>query len=675
MAHRVGVDVGGTFTDLVCVTDGAVQVQKVPSTPETPDDGVLDVLGRTDLDPATVDFLAHGTTVATNAVLEGTWADTALITTAGFRDVLEIGRQARPALYDLRAEKPDPIVPRDRRFEVAERLDERGRVDVPLESASIEHVMEAIAETDVESVAVSLLFSYENPEHERRIVEAIHRSHADIDTSRSSAVLPEIREYERTLATSLNAALVPIMDRYIGRLVDRLERFGIDAPLRLMQSNGGIIGTKRARNRPINALLSGPAAGVQGAAHVADLAGYQDVIAMDMGGTSCDVSLVEGGEPIVSTEVAVGNYPIGVPTVDIHTIGAGGGSIAWIDDGGALRVGPRSAGAEPGPVSYGRGGTAPTVTDAQVVLGRITPEAFLSDDLDPEPGAARRAIAERIAEPLGMDAEAAAAGIVRVANANMERAIRVVSVERGRDPRTFALVAFGGAGPLHAPAIARSLDIPRVLVPRFAGVLSALGLVLTDLLHDFSTSYVRLWGDVDPNAIEDRLAAFAERGRSRLVEDGIAADRIVEERFLDMRYGGQSYTLSVPAPSPIDKAAMETIAEQFHVRHEQRYGHASPEEPVELVTVRSRIKGSVDPPELRVTEPKTAPGPTSDRSRAVQFEEGAIETPVYDRTAVPVDSKLHGPAVIEGAESTVLVHPDQTATVDPYETLVVEDST
>ena len=676
-APRVGVDVGGTFTDVVVVRDGEIRVAKTPSTPEAPEEGVVDGLREgceeAGIDPSEVAFLAHGTTVATNAVLERNWAETALITTEGFRDALEIGRQARPDIYDFSVEKPSPVVERDRRYEVRERLDERGVVETPLSEEDVRGVAEEIRERDVESVAVSLLFSFENDAHEKRVRELLAEEGVDTSVSLSSQVLPEIREYERTLATALNATLKPVMDRYVGRLAERATGLGIPADLRIMQSNGGIIGADRARETPVNTLLSGPAAGVQGAAHVAALAGFEDALTMDMGGTSCDVSLVRGGDPVVSTEVEVGDYPVGVPMVDVHAIGAGGGSIAWIDSGGALRVGPRSAGADPGPVCYGRGGQQPTVTDAHLLLGRLDSGALLTGDLEADVEAVREAVHEHVAEPLEMGIEEAAQGILDVANANMERALRVVSVERGHDPREFALVAFGGAGPLHAPTLAAELEVPRVLVPRTAGVLSALGLLITDLVHDLSTSMVRPWEEVDPAELTDVYEEFEREGHERLREEGVEEAEIAFERTVDVRYRGQSFELRVPVPDgPFDAGTLSAVAERFHRHHERRYGHASPDEPIELVTVRLRARGEVPTPEVgAATTGGTAEGAIREE-RTVVFDGEPFETPIYDRTRLPAGTEFDGPAVVEGPESTVVVRPEQGVEVDDYGTIHVE---
>ena len=670
---RLGVDVGGTFTDVVVADGDGIEVLKVPSTPESPDRGVIDgveTAREAGLDPRGVDGFAHGTTVATNALLERDWAETALITTAGFRDSVAIGRQTRPDLYDLHAETPPPVVDRNRRFEVRERLDRRGEVVEPFDEADARSVARAVAESDAGSVAVAFLFSFEDDAHERRMADILREEGVDCDLSLSSEILPEIREYERTLATAINAALKPVMNRYLARLETGVADAGVPASVTVMQSNGGVASAAAARKRPVNTLLSGPAAGVRGAAHVAGAAGFDDVLTMDMGGTSCDVSLVRDGDPVVTTEGQVGDYPVTVPMVDVHTIGAGGGSIAWVDEGGSLRVGPRSAGADPGPVCYGRGGTAPTVTDAHLLLGRIDPETFFEGSADES--AVREAVRESVAEPLGVGVDAAARGILDVANANMERALRVVSVERGHDPRRFTLVAYGGAGPLHAAELAAELDVPRVVVPGSAGVLSALGLLISDAVYEEGVSAVRPWAAVDPSDLTARFDGLEAEAAERLESDGHPPERRRIERAVDLRYRGQSFDLRVPVPAGgLDEAALATLADRFHDRHKRRYGHASPDEPIELVTVRLRARGVVDPPTLSADDSgSTDPDPRATRRATIGGETDA--TPVYDRSTLGPGASLDGPAVVEGVESTVVVPPGADATVDDLGNVVIE---
>ena len=673
---RVGVDIGGTFTDVVAVADGEVTVTKTPSTPEEPERGVLNGLDESEAaagyTAADVGFFSHGTTVATNAVLEGTWADTALVTTDGFRDALEIGRQERPDIYDFDAEKAEPVVPRDRRFTVPERLDERGNVLCELDEDAVREVAAAIDESGVSAVAVCLLFAFENPTHEHRVTEILREELPDVSVSQSSTVLPEIREYERSVTTSLNAALKPVMSAYVRNLETEVRDRGVDVGVKIMQSNGGLIDADAARSRPVNTLLSGPAAGVQGAAHVADRAGYDDLITMDMGGTSCDVSLVQDGEPVVSTDVAVGDYTVGVPMIDVHTVGSGGGSVAWVDAGGALRVGPRSAGADPGPICYGRGGERPTTTDAHLLLGRIDPEGFLPEDRDVGVADVRAAF-EELGEGLGMGPVETAQGVLDVANANMARALRVVSVERGHDPREFALVAFGGAGPLHAPTLAAELDVPTVLVPRTAGALSALGLLISDVGYDYSQSMVRPFEAVDPETVATAFAELRAEGDSELAAEEVAVEDRRFERVADLRYTGQSFDVSVPLPDgEVDADLLDTVAERFHERHEERYGHADPEEPIELVTLRLHARGVVDSPETPTVGTGGSVADAVAEHREVRFDGEAHDAPIYDRDRLPAGGAFDGPAVVEGPESTVVLRPGQSAEVDPDGTLVVD---
>jgi N-methylhydantoinase A len=681
---RIGVDVGGTFTDVVVVDEGRLRGLKTPSTPDRPDDGVVDGLEKAEgegIDLASVTFLGHGTTVATNAVLEGELPATALVTTEGFRDVLEIGRQDRADLYDLDFERPDPLVGRDRRLTVPERVGPDGEALEPLDDADLDALAERLP--DVEAVAVSLLFSFRRPDHERRVRERLRERDADLAVSLSSDVLPEFREYERTSTTALNAALRPVMETYLERLSHRTREAGVDCDPAVMQSHGGLTSADAASETPVNTVLSGPAAGVRGAGYLAGAAGHEDVLTMDMGGTSTDVSLVTGGDPARTTDWAIAGYPLGVPTVDIHTIGAGGGSIARVDAGGALRVGPESAGADPGPAAYGAGGDRPTVTDAHVVLGRIHPDYPLGGDLSVDVDAARGAVERGVADPLGQSVEAAARGVLEVARANMERALRVVSVERGHDPREFALVAFGGAGPLHAPRLAEDLSIPTVLVPRLAGVLSGLGLLASDLEHTYVRSVVEPLADVTREDLAGWFDDLVAEGRERLGSEGIDADAMAFERALDLRYRGQSYSLTVPvdrldgagdatgdASDDAPAAPLATAADRFHERHECQYGHANPDEPVELVTARVRAVGEIPAVDVR----SEVSGTVDDAvlgERPVGFDGGEREVTVYEHARLPPGGEFDGPAVVQADAATTVVHPGQSVSVDERGTLHV----
>jgi len=672
----IGIDIGGTFTDIVLLDSkgGTIELLKLPSTPGRLEEGVTRGLQelQQEVNLAEVERIVHGSTVATNALLEGKWARTALITTKGFRDVIEIGRQNRPNIYDLFVERPRPIVPRELRFEVTERLDYQGRTIKSLDEGAIEGIAEELLRREVKSVALSLLFSYANPEHERKIAEILGKR-LKIPITLSSEVLPEFREFERTSTTVVNAALRPVIGDYLEQLEKEAVRLGFKRGWQIMQSNAGITSSHGAESQPVKIVLSGPAAGVEGARFVGEQTGFHNLITLDMGGTSCDVSLIRDGKATTTTEGEVGGYPIKVPMVDIHTIGAGGGSIAWIDKGRALRVGPQSAGAEPGPVCYGRGGQEPTVTDAHLVLGRLNPASPLGGLRGLDLEGAKRAIHERIAEPLGMNLEEAAQGILAVADANMERAIRVISVERGYDPRDFVLLAFGGAGPLHGAGLAAILGIPKILIPQTAGVLSAFGLLRTDLAHDYVQSLVREVSKIDLAKINKTYDLLKRKGREELLQEGVTEERIRYQPSLDMRYLGQSYELNLALPDHrLTQEELERLPEEFHKRHQQVYGHAAPGEPVELVNLRLRAVGLMGKIELRgdrggsLEEARRA-------ARPVHFPKaGWVKTQVFVRESLPAGVSLEGPAIIEGRESTIVIPPQMGASTDRFGNLIIE---
>ncbi len=658
----VGVDTGGTFTDFVLLEDGELRVHKVLSTPSDPDNAILQ--GLSDLGVgADLAALVHGSTVATNAVLERKGVKTGLITTEGFRDVLEIGRQTRPKLYAIRVEREPTLVPRDLRVEVTERLDELGDVLIPLDDDTVDEAISALSRAGVESVAVCLLFSFANPDHERRV--ALAARGAGFHVSASFEVLPEFREYERTSTVVLNAYVAPIMDRYLGRLEQSLPG---EATLRIMQSNGGSISAATARQEAARTLLSGPAAGVVGAAYVASAAGFDRSISFDMGGTSTDVALIEG-DVTETTDGSIGGHPTKLPMIDIHTVGAGGGSIAWFDSGGALRVGPRSSGADPGPAAYGRNGTEPTVTDANVVLGRLIPDAFLGGGMRLDQEAALTAVTE-IAERLDSTVEEAALGMVRVANANMEAAIRVISVERGHDPRLFTLVAFGGAGPLHACELANALRIPRVLVPSTPGVLSALGMLAADILKDYVRT-VMIGADQAAGRVEPVFAELEKRGRDDLRHEGVGTDQTSIERYLDLRYVGQSYELQVPYEGDLAAAVSE-----FHSAHDRRFGYSDPNERVQVVNVRLKARGVTDRPriERESIEPNVVAEPIAVRPVVFGADGRAVEiqTPIYDRTTLNPGVAISGPAIVTQYDTTTVLPPGWRLMVGATRSLIAE---
>lgn len=662
MALLVGVDTGGTFTDLVVFTEAAIRVHKVLSTPDDPARAIL--TGLRDLGVAdTLAALVHGSTVATNAVLEHKGVCTGLITTAGFRDVLAIGRQTRPKLYDLRVQKEPPLVPRDRRVEVVERLNERGEVLIPLDERSLARALQELQAAGVEAIAICLLFSFANPTHERIVAEAARRT--GVYVSASCEVLPEFREYERTSTVVLNAYVGPLIDRYLGRLEEALPD---SAVLRIMQSNGGSISSEMARREAARTLLSGPAAGVVGAAFVAGASGFERVISFDIGGTSTDVALIDG-ELRETTDGKIGGYPTRLPMIAIHTVGAGGGSIAWFDAGGALRVGPVSAGANPGPAAYGAGGTEATLTDANVVLGRLLPDAFLGGEMQLDAARAREVVG-RIAARMDRSVEEAALGIIRIAVANMEAAVRVITVEGGVDQRECTLVAFGGAGPLHACELAAALSIPRVLIPTTPGVLSALGMLAADVLKDYVRTLMRP-ADVAQADVTAIMAGLERQGRADLAHEGFAPERITLEQFLDLRYTGQSYELTVPYAGAVAEAV-----QRFHAAHEQRFGYSAPDEPVQVVNVRLKARAAAERPTLERYDlnPQASARPFG--RRPVVFGGGAgaqtHDTPIYAREELVPGTRFAGPAIVTQYDTTTVLPPGWHARIDAVRNLIAE---
>lgn len=669
-ARAVGVDVGGTFTDFVVITEEGLQVHKEPTS--RPQHEAV-VGGLAELEVESTVPVVHGTTAATNALLERRGARTALLTTDGFADVLAIGRQNRPRLYDLQpnADEVDPLVPADRRYEVPERLDAEGNVLTPLDEERVRRVGEWLAEQDVESIAVVFLFSYQDSTHEERAAELLAEQLPEVPITRSSALLPEYREFERTATTVVNAYVRPQVARYLSRLDDALGPRAV----RVMQSNGGTIGLETAANEAARLALSGPAGGVVGALGVMRRSLDTDtprIMTLDMGGTSADVALCDGRVPR-TTEHTIADVPLRLPATDIHTVGAGGGSIAHVDAGGSLRVGPESAGAEPGPVCYGRGGAKPTVTDAHLVLGRLSPDHVLggADTLDMAPAAARDAV-EKLGMQVGLSPEETALGILRVANATMERALRRVSVERGHDPRDYTLVPFGGAGPLHAVALAETLGMRRVLVPPTPGVLSALGLLMADVVYDTARAVLRSVEVLanDPSLLSDAKDAAAADVRAALSDHGTPTLAVE----LDLRYEGQSYELSVPLETPIMETTVRAAVETFHERHRDRYGHADPDESVEVVALRVRGRVAVPPPALPREEETDEPlSSAALETRPVWFDaDGPTETTTYARVDLHHGHAFDGPAVLHQYDTTIVIPPGWHAWIDARQNVRVE---
>ncbi|MFQ5828850.1 MAG: hydantoinase/oxoprolinase family protein [Candidatus Methylomirabilia bacterium] len=675
---RLGVDIGGTFTDIVLLDEatGQLTVAKVPSLPADPAGALVAAVRRAveraGVAPDAVTLLSHGTTIVTNTVLEGKLPRTALITTEGFRDVLEIGRHLRPDMYDLFQDKPTPLVPRDRRFVVRERTAPDGTVLTPLDRASAQAAVEAVKAANVRAVAISFLHAYANPANESRMKAALMEACPALCVSTSSEICREIREFERTSTVALNAAAMPVVAHYLEVLRERIGELLPKAQVLLMQSNGGSMTVGSARQAPAHVIYSGPAAGVLAAEFIGQLTGRENVLGFDMGGTSTDISLVYRGAPRMTTEGGIGGYPVRLPVLDVHTIGAGGGSVAWLDSGGGLQVGPRSAGADPGPVAYGRGGAEPTVTDANLVLGRLNPDRFLGGEMRLDRDAALAAIRERIAVPLGLDPIVAASGIIRIANANMERALRVSSAERGYDPREFALVAFGGAGPVHAAALAREVRFPWVLVPETPGVFSALGLLVADVRHDLVRSYVARADQVAPGTLASLYAELDATGSDALRDDRIEPERWVLQRTADLRYVGQAYEVNVPVPAgSLEAAAVSEVIRRFHAEHQRLYAHSAPADPVEFVSLRMAAIGPVVPPTLRQRSAGHAAAPTAHRPVYFDEADGFVDCPIYDRSSLWPEVTLAGPTIVEQMDSTTVVHPGQVATMDGWGNLVI----
>ena len=687
--YRLGVDVGGTFTDAILLNEstGEVRTGKVPSTPSDPSDGFLSVVRRMleegAVPPETVRYVVHGTTVATNAIIEGNLSKTAFITTDGFRDLLEIQTGIRPALYDLQFEKLKPLVPRYLSFGVPERLDFRGDVLMPLDEDATRRVAEQLRDEGVESVAVCLLHSYINPDHERRIGEILHDVLPGALCSLSSDVAPEFREYFRASTTVINAAIRPIVSRYLDRIQSRVRGSGVLGELLVMQSSGGVLTFDAAIKRPVFMVESGPAAGVIAASNLGKTLGHDNVISFDMGGTTAKVGLIEDGIPRVTKEYEVGGtaattehgsrgsgYPIRTPVIDLVEIGAGGGSIAWIDSGGILRVGPHSAGADPGPICYGQGGTEPTITDANLVLGRISSEYFLGGEMRLDAEAARRAIEEKCADPLGMGVDEVALGIVEIANNAMVGALRRVSIQRGYDPRDFLLVAFGGAGPVHANRLAAELEMPTVLVPTSPGTTSAMGLLVTDIKHDYSIALIQRADQIDIGVANAQFRRMRSDGRMALVREGAADEDTRFVKQADMRYVGQSYELTVPLQeNDLDADALDEILAQFHQEHERSYGFKAEGEPVEFVALRLSAVGVITKPQLwKVRRGDDATTNAVKETRPVYFAEtgGRLNCPIFDRYQLGSGDEITGPAIIEEVDSTAVIHPDYRAVVDEF---------
>ena len=667
---QIGVDIGGTFTDIVALDrTGRLALTKVPSTPKDLLEGigaaVTQVLALAGARPADVERFIHGTTVATNAILEQKGAVTAILTTEGFEDVLELGRMKRSRMYDLAMdpEVPTFLAPRRRRLGVRERLDARGQVLVPLDEDAVRRAVPALRAQAVQAIAICYLFSFVNPAHERRTREIVAELAPEISVSLSSDVDPTFREYERLCVTAFDAYLGPVVKRYLAGLADTLHGLGVPGVPLIMRSRGGIVSAALAAQQPVTLFLSGPAAGVIGAGFAAERSGVRDFVSLDMGGTSNDVAVVRDGTPLLASEGAIGPYPVRTPMVDVNTIGAGGGSIAWIDAAGGLRVGPRSAGADPGPACYGRGGDEATVTDASVVLGYLNPARFAGGTLTLDAAAAERAVAV-VGRRLGVDAVAAAAGIHRVVNARMADQIRLVTIKRGYDPRQFSLVVLGGAGPVHGAALAAEMGMAEVLVPEAPGVLAAFGLLAAAIEHHHARTLQARTDAADLDAVNRCLGELDAAGRGRMREEGVPPDQVRVAYAADMRYLGQAYELEVPIAVPVMRERMPEILAAFHAVHERVYGYARTQQPVEFVNFRAVHTYPL--PRPVVVPAARATGSLADaRLGEHRAYFGAfVPTAIYERVRLPLGARLAGPAIVEQNDTTTVIPPGVTALVD-----------
>ena len=689
---RVGVDIGGTFTDIVFLgSDGTVLARKVASTPDDYSRAVLDGINQTmvapDISAQNVTEVSHGFTVATNAIIEQKGAKTALITTEGFRDILEFRRNRIPKLYDLYYEKPPTLVKRQFRLEVRERLNYKGEVLKALVMEDVNKAIDRIIKEDIQSVAICLLHSYANPEHERIIAQAIRERVPNVILTVSSELLPEMKEYERTSTTVINSYVRPVVETYLTRLADGLEEMGVEVPLEIMQSNGGLATTNIAKSKPVYCIESGPAAGVVGAFHLGKRLGVDNLMTLDMGGTTAKASIIENGEMLQAPEYEVGGgisvghrllrgagHILRVPSIDLAEVGAGGGSNASVDKSGSLRVGPDSSGAVPGPACYSLGGQEATVTDADVLLGYLNPQHLLAGAFPIDIDKARKAVVQNVATPLGLPEIEAAHGIHLLVNSNMGRALRAVSSERGRDPRRFTLIAFGGGGPVHAAGLAEMLDINRIIVPPYPGVFSAFGLLYADVEHHFVQTYFKLFEEMDLGELNGILEGLWEEGRSQLRSEGFADSNHQVVTQVDMKYEGQVSELTVPMPpGNVTPENLKKLSDAFEDEHEKTYGYRT-EATFQLVNLRIIARGlskeSRIPEQLQISASANNGGPSQ---RKVYFgpSHGWIDTPVVSRESLE-GNKTAGPLIIEEYDSTSVVPPGWQASMDPWRDIILD---
>ena len=673
----VGVDIGGTFTDLVAVEEtGALLVEKVPSTPPDFETGIRSAFERAELSGADVGVLFHGTTVTTNTVITKTGAKTGLLTTEGFRDLLELRRGNRGVLYDLMWDPPPPLVPRRNRLTVSERVDYAGNVVVALDPEEARHKIRILKKRGVESLAVCFLNGFMNSDHELQVKEIIAEEFPEAYVSVASDVLPQPPEFERTSTVVANAYVGPSSSRYLSRVAGALREAGYDGDVLIMHSGGGLVTTESASQVPVRLAQSGPAAGVIAAAAIGKAIGRKNLISFDMGGTSADIAVIFDGQPRITPEFEVEwGVPVLFPTIDMVTIGAGGGSIAWLDSAGYPKSGPQSAGAIPGPVCYGQGGTEPTNTDANVALGRLNPSTFLGGRMSIDADLAREAIRTKIGEPLGLDVEKAAAGILKISNNNMSAALRLVTIQRGYDPREMSLIAFGGAGGLHCAELAQELEIPEVIVPPLPGIVSALGLLFADLRHDLSHAYVAEEKSVDFSVVGALFEAMEAEARDRLEREVKPGSAIELSRSVDFRYLGQVRTINVGlAEGAFDQSSVEQAVAQFHDEHEREFGYARQGFPVETAVARVSGRGETTKVSLGALAKalQTESGEPVKGTRETYFDgHGYVETTIYERSRLAPGREIHGPAILEEMDSTVLVPPRAYGVVDELRNLII----
>lgn len=670
----VSIDIGGTFTDFVVMEGitGQVTIEKIPTTSDIVS-GILDGFRKLNLDLGQVRYIVHGTTVALNTFLQRVGAQTGLVTTKGFRDVYEIGRHSRTDLYNLFFRKPVPLIPRRRCLEVDERLDYQGKVLQPLDLEELKKVCRTLVEEQrVEALAICFLHSYVNAEHEERAAQWIRENYPQLPVSVSSELVREWREYERTSTTVINAYVLPVVKNYIENLSARLAERKFKHGLFVNRSSGGVMSAERASRRPVHTIMSGPAGGTVAAAYVGTQHHYEKVIAIDAGGTSFDVSLIIDGQPQITSEAKLDGHPLMVPVINIHSIGAGGGSIASVDEGGALAVGPRSAGANPGPVCYGKGGTEPTVTDAHLVCGALDPDYFLGGEMRLDSASARRVIQEKIADKLHLPLLEAGYGIIKVANTRMATAIREMTIQRGFDPREFVLVAFGGAGPMHANALGDELEVSKIIIPVASGAFSALGILLSDVRFDSTFTKVLPLVEVSASDFQSIYTSLEQEATENLEREGFRPDEIRFVRELDMRYVGQEYTVRVPLDG-FDQAA---IKKRFDEVHEMTYAHSAPGEPAEVVNYRLSAFGRIPKPRLeKIRQGTSNPLPRAIRGRRdVYFGElkKFIPTAIYEREQLLASNRIAGPAVVEEKACTTIILPGYIGVVDDHGNIVIE---